>query len=212
MIQKVLSIFLYCFLCRWRSKIFPITTKEEEYFIAFLDNGIELNTYQRSVLNCRIIPVLQKYQKDLFWVKYFYIISRVFLQSCSLLIPALLGTTINLFWVIWTLSLFVGIMTNVVHMFRWDRKYYLLHRTHQLLIAEMWYFMERIQGYELQDFQQFCERFEKIHHSYQQDENVVLKKATSYLTPITRTPVSRNDPLANDPDLEYLNPIQISPT
>jgi len=192
---------------------------EESQLFHFIQNGIQLSNYQQQVFQCRILPILLLYRRKLRWVSFSYFLSRWFLQTASLLIPALIGTDINrLFWTIWSLSLFVGFMTNLVHMFRWDRKYYLLHRTYQMLIAESWYFIERIHHYETPNFQTFCESFEKIHHSYEQDENFVLKKSTSYLSPnesfYTHTPVRRfnqNDPLENDSDVEYLNPIQISP-
>lgn len=209
------SLFRCCF-CFSSSKVSPeikkavYLNKEEEQVWYFIEKGIKLNLHQRKIFECRILPVLYQYRKKLKYTKYSYFISRWSLQTSSLLIPALLGINLDLFWVIWSLSLFVGMMTNLVHMFRWDRQYYLLHRTYQLLLSEIWYFAEKINGYEMYSFENFCERFEKIRHSYEEDENIVIKDSSSYLPSTNGIDANfRELGMKEQENITYDNPIQI---
>lgn len=232
MINILISLFAYletCFCCRVckKNKVQPspeekpkyIRRNDDEHVIHFIRHGIELSPFQTQIFECRIVPILQKFKKESCRDQFLYYLSRFLLQSASLLIPALLGTTIDLFWVIWSLSLFVGVLTNLVHMFRWDRKHYMVQRTYQLLLLETWYFAEQINGYDMYSFSKYCENFEKIHYMYQEDENTILKKTANYLSPTAsqdyRTapgiiPKTR-DPIENEQRFDNSTPIYINP-
>lgn len=226
MIRLFIIIWTYlesCFTCRCKkNKVSPenkniVYHNDVEYLIYFIRNGIELSPFQTQIFECRIVPTLRKFKFKSCRDTFFYYISRFFLQTASLLIPALLGTSLDIFWAIWSISLFVGILTNLVHMFRWDRKHYMLQHTYQLLLLETWYFVEQINGYDAHSFPKYCEEFERILHLYQEDENTILKKTSNYLSPISSTDYNssviipkQKDPIANEPRFDN-SPIYINP-
>lgn len=163
-------------------------------------NTISFSSFQKHIFITRIIPILQEYMNNLRYMKRLYFCSRISLQISSLLIPALLGLQTDLFWLIWSLSLFVGIITNFIQMFRWDKKYYLLQRTHNMLITECWHFLEQIGSIQSEReiekrFLLFCNLFEEHHQDYLQNDNNMLKKATN----LSPTPYPKRNMMLEDP-------------
>jgi hypothetical protein len=96
---------------------------------------------------CNLIIILRK---RLFYIDVFYHTSRAFISLGSVAIPALLSiqsptaphSSIDLYWLTWTISLIVTILHNFTSLFRFDKKFFGLHGTFERLKSEGWQFLE----------------------------------------------------------------------
>jgi hypothetical protein len=89
--------------------------------------------------------------------------------------------TVQMYWVVWILSLTVTISNAVIALFKVDKKYYILNTTYQQLLSEGWQFIELSGKYSgfytpnvvcthSNQFIYFCNVLEKIRMRHVQDE------------------------------------------
>jgi hypothetical protein len=93
--------------------------------------------------------LVKTYQDRLTYIDFIYHFSRGFVSLGGVLVPALLsiqsptsGNQSSLYWTTWSLSLSVTILHNFTSIFRFDKKYYGLHKTIEQLITEGWQYIE----------------------------------------------------------------------
>jgi len=158
---------------------------------------IPLTDIQRSILQLRYISLLREYKTRSVRYSYYFNGLRIIISVGSLIVPALLsvqytpGTssatggisemTVQMYWIVWVLSLTVTISNAVIALLKVDKKYYTLNTTYQQLLSEGWQFIELSGKYSgfytpnmnsthTNQFIYFCNVLEKIRMRHVQDE------------------------------------------
>lgn len=154
-----------------------------------------LTQTQKSILQLRFLSLLYEYRNRSIYYSYYFNTLRIIISVGSLIVPALLSVqytpantesgggqaNVEMYWVVWTLSLMVTISNAVISLLKVDKKYYTLNTTYQHLLSEGWQYIElsgkysgfytpsEIPTYENQ-FIHFCNILEKIRIRNVQDE------------------------------------------
>jgi hypothetical protein len=147
----------------------------------------------RESLSARYITLLQEYQKRKQRYSFSFHILRIIVTVGSLIVPSVLsvqytngnvteqGATLSseVYWIVWTLSLFVTISNGIMSLLKMDKKYHSLHTTFEQLLSEGWqyihltgkYFTEGVNPstHELQ-FPVFSFYIEKVRMKQIEDE------------------------------------------
>ena len=155
-----------------------------------------LTTIQKSILKLRFLSLLYEYRNRSIRYSYSFNTLRIIISIGSLIVPALLSiqytpgtsttqgglqTNVEMYWIIWTLSLLVTISNAIVALLKVDKKYYTLNTTYEHLLSEGWQFIElsgKYSGFYLpseisthqNQFIFFCNVLEKIRMRNVQDE------------------------------------------
>lgn len=113
---------------------------------------------------------------------------RLTITIGSLIVPALLSvqgaatpSNVEVYWIVWVLSLLVTISNGIMTLLKIDKKYFTLNTTYQLLLSEGWQFVElsgRFSGMltpgqeatHANQYQFFCTTLEKIRMKHIEDE------------------------------------------
>ena len=109
-----------------------------------------LTPLQSRLIELRYVHLLTTCKNRIRYIDIFYHTSRAFISLGSVAIPALLSiqsptaphTSIDLYWLTWTISLAVTILHNFTALFRFDKKFYGLHGTYERLKSEGWQYLE----------------------------------------------------------------------
>jgi hypothetical protein len=158
---------------------------------------LPLTPIQISILNLRFLSLLREYRGRSIYYSYSFNTLRIIISIGSLIVPALLsvqytpGTTqsgdnssqanMEMYWIVWTLSLLVTISNAIIALLKVDKKYYTLNTTYQHLLSEGWQYIElsgKYSGFFLpsepsshqNQFIFFCNVLEKIRMRNVQDE------------------------------------------
>jgi hypothetical protein len=147
----------------------------------------------RESLSARYITLLHEYHKRKKRYAYSFHTLRTIVTVGSLIVPAVLsvqytsgnvtqeGATLSseVYWIVWTLSLFVTISNGIMSLLKMDKKYHSLHTTFEQLLSEGWqyvhlsgkYFTEGVtpSTHETQ-FNVFCFYIEKVRMKQIEDE------------------------------------------
>ena len=147
----------------------------------------------RESLAARYITLLHDYHKRKQRYSCSFHLLRIIVTVGSLIVPAVLsvqytsgnvtqqGATLSseVYWIVWTLSLFVTISNGIMSLLKMDKKYHSLHTTFEQLLSEGWqyvhlsgkYFTEGVNPstHESQ-FNVFCFYIEKVRMKQIEDE------------------------------------------
>jgi hypothetical protein len=155
----------------------------------------KLDTNIRESLLARYITLLRDYDGRKGRYSWSFHILRLIVTVGSLIVPAVLSVqytsgnvneqTANLsaevYWIVWTLSLFVTISNGIMTLLKMDKKYHSLHTTFEQLISEGWQYVHlsgkyfgtltpgEIASHENQ-FPFFCFYIEKVRMKHIEDE------------------------------------------
>lgn len=156
-------------------------------------NSVHLPESQKIALKNRLISLLYEYHKRSSKYACSYHLLRIIITVGSLIVPALLSVqytttstsspsenpqqnSIEVYWIVWTLSLFVTISNGVVTLLKIDKKYYVLHTTYHHLMSESWMYIQLSGKYACQNnnhaiqFPFFCHALEKIRMKQVEEE------------------------------------------
>ena len=123
---------------------------EEERYEAVLESAIVDEHFKNSIRR-RYIHMLREYQTRAFCYSLLYHIGHLIITVGSLVVPALLSVQYTdsveqyqtqIYWLTWTLSLFVSMFNGVIVLFKVDKKYHSLHTTLERLRSEGWQYLE----------------------------------------------------------------------
>jgi hypothetical protein len=109
----------------------------------------------KKSLSKRFITLLQDYNSRKNRYSHSFHLLRTIMTVGSLIVPAVLSvqytqgnvtetnTTISneVYWIVWTLSLFVTISNGILTLLKMDRKYYVLNTTFEHLLSEGWQYI-----------------------------------------------------------------------
>ncbi len=149
----------------------------------------------RESLLARYITLLQEYDKRKGRYSWSFHILRLIVTVGSLIVPAVLSVqytsgnvndqTANLsaevYWIVWTLSLFVTISNGIMSLLKMDKKYHSLHTTFEHLLSEGWQYVHLSGKYygsltpgetasHENQFPFFCFYIEKVRMKHIEDE------------------------------------------
>lgn len=138
---------------------------------------------QLHILSSRYENVLLEYKKRAFLYAIIFHGLRSIMTIGSLIVPALLsinfGSTTSptlsemMYWITWSLSLFVTTSNGILTLFKVDKKYYMIHTVYEQLQSEGWQYLELTGKYSgfytpnqkpthENQFRYFCHAVEKI--------------------------------------------------
>lgn len=137
---------MFC-LCRNRPR------PEEALVFAF--GNLQLDEYQLIVLNERYIRVIQSFSTRVKRIDWMFNLTRFITTAGSLLVPALISIQyiknvwwtdidsfqVQVYWSTWFLSVLVTLSNGLSQIYRFDKKYYFLHTTLELLKSEGWQYI-----------------------------------------------------------------------
>jgi hypothetical protein len=137
---------MFC-LCRNRPR------PEEALIFAF--GNLQLDEYQVIVLNERYIRVIQSFSTRVKRIDWMFNLTRFITTAGSLLVPALISIQyiknvwwtdidsfqVQVYWATWFLSVLVTLSNGLSQIYRFDKKYYFLHTTLELLKSEGWQYI-----------------------------------------------------------------------
>lgn len=150
-----------------------------------------LTPEQKSILQLRFLSLLHEYRRRSIFYSCSFNSLRIVISIGSLIVPALLSvqytpgvgeqTNMEMYWIVWTISLMVTMSNAIIALLKVDKKYYTLNTTYQHLLSEGWQFIElsgkysgfytpsEVSTHENQ-FMYFCNILEKIRMKNVQDE------------------------------------------
>jgi len=189
------------------SETFLIKPRKSEWCQAHLNTirsieeaieALPLTNIQKSILKLRFLSLLREYRGRSINYSYSFNTLRIIISIGSLIVPALLSVqytpaagsaegggvsqmNVEMYWIVWTLSLLVTISNAVITLLKVDKKYYTLNTTYQHLLSEGWQYIElsgKYSGFYLpsepsthqNQFIYFCNILEKIRMRNVQDE------------------------------------------
>ncbi len=156
-------------------------------------NKVSLKPDIRESLIARYITLLHEYHKRKQRYSYSFHVLRIIVTVGSLIVPAVLSVqytsgnvtensanlSSEVYWIVWTLSLFVTISNGIMSLLKMDKKYHSLHTTFEQLLSEGWqyvhlsgrYFTEGVNPstHDTQ-FPVFCFYIEKVRMKQIEDE------------------------------------------
>jgi nucleoside-diphosphate-sugar epimerase len=171
-------------MCRGSRHIHAVTSSLET---------VDIEIPQRKAITARYTLLLHTYNKRVKKYSCSFHSLRLIITIGSLIVPALLsvqytnGNTIpsnismEVYWIVWVLSLFVTISNGVVTLLKIDKKYYSLHTVYQQLLSEGWQYIHLTGKYNGQktpgmnpthenQYPHFCHSIDKIHMKSVEDE------------------------------------------
>jgi hypothetical protein len=161
---------------------------------------IPLDTLSRDALILQYNLLLQKYRKRVKKYSISFHILRIVITVGSLIVPALLSVqytngntvttdiSVEMYWTVWLLSLFVTISNGILTLLKIDKKYYSLHTIYQQLLSEGWQFIHLSGKYSGQktpgispthenQYPFFVHAIDKIHMKSVEDEYYKVNEA-----------------------------------
>jgi hypothetical protein len=178
---------------------------EEERYEAVLQTAIVDEHFKNSIRR-RYIHMLREYYIRAFRYSLLYHVGHLIITVGSLVVPALLSVQYTdsveqyqtqIYWLTWTLSLFVSMFNGVLVLFKVDKKYHSLHTTLERLRSEGWQYLEltgRYTGNLLHNGEEpthknqyrfFCHYVEKIKLSQIEEEYYKYEDPSN---PLSHTP------------------------
>jgi len=168
---------------------------------------IELSDSQKLIVKNRFTSLIQEYRARSINYSYAFHGLRVVITIGSLIVPALLsvqftGNSVQIYWIVWVLSLFVTISNALITLMKIDKKYYMLNTVFHHIVSEGWLYIElsgQYSGFKTPGLEPthknqyifFCQTLEKIRMKHVEDEYFKLsdnnhnKKISDQLIPPT---------------------------
>jgi len=168
---------------------------------------IDLSESQKLIVKNRFTSLIQEYRSRSIRYSYGFHGLRIIITIGSLIVPALLsvqftGNSVQIYWIVWVLSLFVTISNALITLMKIDKKYYMLNTVFHHIVSEGWLYIElsgQYSGFKTPGLEPthrnqyifFCQTLEKIRMKHVEDEYFKLsdnnhnKKTSDQLIPPT---------------------------
>ena len=169
--------------------------------------AINLKPDYKYILINRYIKSLVYHENQITQINGIYHSFRFFIQTGSILTPALLSIQHLIeanqpnfiYWITWTISLMVGLLTNYISLFGLDKKYFTYEKNYHILVSHGWQYLQLSGKYGKQKdsleipthenmFSRFCGNIETL----------LLNEATS----IAQSIKDKVEPLPKTPRLK----------
>lgn len=111
-----------------------------------LFGSLSIESYKKKILQDRYLTVLSEFQIRAKRLSCMFYGMKTIITVGSILVPAFLsiqGTTMQfqLYWVTWIISILVTICNGVMTLFKFDKKYFFINTTLELLHSEGWQYI-----------------------------------------------------------------------
>lgn len=133
---------------------------------------LQVEPVRKAILLDRFVDLVAEYKDRVATVTCAYYGIHLFVKLSAILVPAVLGVqhyfpdSSFLYWFTWSLSLAVGVFTNVASAIGLDKKYFAWRKTLHALQAEGWQYVGQAGPYENRtheaSFADFTEAVEKL--------------------------------------------------
>jgi len=169
--------------------------------------AIHLKPDYKYILINRYIKSLVYHENQITQINGVYHAFRFFIQTGSILTPALLSIQHLIdsnqpnfiYWVTWVVSLMVGLLTNYISLFGLDKKFFTYEKNYHILVSHGWQYLQLSGKYGKQKdsldlpthenmFNRFCGNIETL----------LLNEATS----IAQSIKDKGDPIPKTPRLK----------
>ena len=147
---------------------------------------IDLSESQKLIVKNRFTSLIQEYRSRSIRYSYGFHGLRIIITIGSLIVPALLsvqftGNSVQIYWIVWVLSLFVTISNALITLMKIDKKYYMLNTVFHHIVSEGWLYIElsgQYSGFKTPGLEPthrnqyifFCQTLEKIRMKHVEDE------------------------------------------
>ena len=150
---------------------------------------LDLSPLSKQILLERYVELLRTLHRQTYLTSILFHVSRTMITVGSLIVPALLSiqytnserSSIQIYWVTWTISLLVTVCNGMQTLFKLDKHYYHLHTVKEQLISDGWQYLECTGKYSgfftpkekathQNQFVFFCHSIEKIRMMQIQEE------------------------------------------
>ena len=132
----------------------PDTSESSALDVAISNINIDAN--QKKILQLRVSSLLREYKFRTRIYSVTFHSLRITTTVGSLIVPALLSVQyvngnvssenatigVQVYWVVWILSLIVTICNGLLNLMKIDKKYYMLHTCYQHIISEVWQYVQ----------------------------------------------------------------------
>ena len=107
---------------------------------------LEIASYRKAILQERYLNVLKNFETRANRLSCIFYSSRTIVTVGSILVPAFLSIQsgafqLELYWVTWIISVLVTICNGLVALFKFDKKYFFIHTSLELLKSEGWQYI-----------------------------------------------------------------------
>jgi hypothetical protein len=132
------------------------TVQKEIHAIDEAISHTSLTAVQKRILQLRVNALLREYgfRTRIYSITFHTL--RATTTIGSLIVPALLSVqfanentsaqtasiSIQVYWVVWIISLFVTICNGLMNLMKIDKKYYMLHTCYQHIVSEVWQYVQ----------------------------------------------------------------------
>lgn len=150
---------------------------------------LKLSPLNKQILLERYVELLKTLHRQTYRISILFHISRTMITVGSLIVPALLSiqytnserSSLQIYWVTWTISLLVTVCNGLQTLFKLDKHYFHLHTVKEQLISDGWQYLECTGKYSgfftpkekathENQFVFFCHSIEKIRMMQIQEE------------------------------------------
>ena len=123
-----------------------VDDKPYKNLVEVFDN-LSLTHIQKEIIKLRFTYIVKEYKNHLKYLDVIYNIFRLFISLGGISVPALLSiqsnnTSQTLYWITWSISLGVSFIHTVFVVFKYEKKYFVLHSTLENLQSEGWHYTQ----------------------------------------------------------------------
>lgn len=169
----------------------PKATIEIEHPFKQALSTISLSAEKRTIIEERYINLLYESHMRCNRITTLYNTNRVIVTIGSIIVPALMSIELtnsgtiginSLHWITWIISLMVTISNGIMTLFKFDKKYYILHTSYEQLKTEGWQYLALTGQYKHSEttheneFTLFCRTIEKIRMRQMDEEYVKIQE------------------------------------
>ena len=164
--------------------------------------SVPLRAEQRIILEERFVKLVQSSRQRCRQSSVLFYINRTVVTVGSILVPAMLSiqysngdpmssVSQSIYWTTWIVSLLVTMANGFFTMFKYDKKYYLLHASYEQLRSEGWQYLALTGPYKApaaaqgasaeptnshqSQFSHFCQTVERIRLRQSEEEYIKLQ-------------------------------------
>lgn len=161
-------------------------------------SAVSLSAEKRTIIEERYINLLNDSHERCRTITSLYNTNRVIITIGSIIVPALISieyttgssqTLQSVHWLTWIISLMVTISNGMMTMFKFDKKYYILHTCYEQLKSEGWQYLALTGQYKHagtnheHQFPLFCRTIEKIRMRQMEEEYLKIQEVKSSAAP-----------------------------
>ena len=114
-----------------------------------------LDVYQKNIVLVRFNRICHFINREYFFIKWCYTLSKLFVIMTGIIAPALLSINVQtntfwypyIYWLVWVIQVMVSLITSFASFYKWDKKYFIYKAYKTKIEQELWLYLELIGRY-----------------------------------------------------------------